>query len=122
MANKYYLKRYRNPVVVIRFSIILHMFLSSRNVSLLLFLLFRAKVSHKTVCGWTKKFANGISLPKYNFEDDILICHADEKYVKVKGEWSYWWSIKDCLGNLIHSVVTPMRDFDSAKGDRKSVV
>lgn len=115
MAKTGYLKRYRNPIIVIRFAIILHIFLPSRIVPLFLFLLFRAKVSYKTVCEWTNKFANDIILPEYNCTADILICHVDEKYVKVKGEWNYWWSIKDCFGNLIHSIITPLRDFDSAK-------
>ena len=115
MAKAGYLKRYRNPIIVIRFAIILHIYIPSRIVSLLLFLLFRARVTHKTVCEWTNKFTNNINLPSYKFTEDILICHVDEKYVKVKGEWCYWWSIKDCFGNLIHSIVTPFRDFYSAK-------
>src|SRR3989338_7771281 len=96
MAKNGYLKRYRNPIIIIRFAIILHIFLPSRIVSILLFLLFRASVSYKTVCEWTNKFADG-------------------KYVKVGGEWHYWWSIKDCFGNLIHCIVTQFRDFGSAK-------
>jgi transposase-like protein len=115
MAKTGYLKRYRNPIIVIRFAIILHIYLPSRIVSILLFLLFRASVSYKTVCEWTKKFANNLTLPEYSCLSDILICHADEKYVKVKGEWNYWWSLKDCFGNLIHTIITPLRDFDSAK-------
>jgi len=115
MAKTGYLKRYRNPIIVIKMAIFLHIYLPSRIVPLFLFLLFRAKVSYKTVCDWTNKFANGIILPKYNYASDILICHADEKYVKVNGEWHYWWSIKDCFGNLIHTIITPFRDYDSAK-------
>ena len=115
MVKTGYLKRYRNTIIVIRFAIFLHIYLPSRIVPLFLFLLFRAKVSYKTVCDWTNKFANGIILPEYNCTSDILICHVDEKYVKVNGEWHYWWSIKDCFGNLIHAIITPLRDYDSAK-------
>ena len=115
MAETCYLKRYRNPIIVIRFAILLHIYLPSRIVSLFLFLFFRAKVSHKTVCQWTNKFTSKINLPTYKFTDDILICHVDEKYVKVKGEWCYWWSLKDCIGNIIHCIVTELRDFISAK-------
>ena len=115
MAKTGYLKRYRNPIIVIRFAVILHMFLPSRIVAILLFLLFRASVSYKTVCDWTNKFANNIIFPKYNCAADILICHVDEKYVKVAGEWCYWWSLKDMLGNMIHAIVTKLRDFASAK-------
>jgi transposase-like protein len=115
MTKTGYLKRYRNPIIVIRFAIILHTYLPSRIVSILLFLLFRARISYKTICEWTNKFANNINLSTIKFTDAVLICHADEKYVKVKGKWNYWWSIKDCFGNPIHSIVTPFRDFASAK-------
>lgn len=115
MAKTGYLKRYRNPIIVIRFAVILHMFLPSRIVAILLFLLFRARVSYKTVCEWTNKFASNINLPQYNCIAKILICHVDEKYVKVNGEWCYWWSLKDMLGNVIHTIVTGLRDFASAK-------
>ena len=115
MAKTGYLKRYRSPIIVIKMAIFLHIYLPSRIVPLFLFLLFGAKVSYKTVCDWTNKFANGIVLPEYNCAADILICHVDEKYVKVKGEWHYWWSIKDCFGNIIHAIITPFRDYDSAK-------
>ena len=27
----------------------------------------------------------------------------------------YWWSLKDMLGNVIHAIVTKLRDFASAK-------
>jgi transposase-like protein len=115
MAKTGYLKRYRSPIIVIRFAILFHMFMPSRIASLFLFLVFRTKVTHKTICQWTNKFATDITMPKYNFSDKVLICHADEKYVKVNGEWNYWWSIKDCLGNPISWIVTKFRDFASAK-------
>ena len=115
MTKSGYLKKYRNPLIVIKIAIFLHFYLPSRIVPLFLFILFRVKVSHKTVCEWTNKFGRNINLPEYKNTNDKIICHADEKYVKVKGIWNYWWSIKDSLGNIIHSVVTPYRDFDSAK-------
>ncbi|HLD18966.1 MAG TPA: hypothetical protein VJB90_03070, partial [Candidatus Nanoarchaeia archaeon] len=92
MTKTGYLKRYRSPILVIRTAVILHMLLPSRIVSMILYLLLRANVTHKTVCEWTKKFAGNINLPQYNCTADILICHVDEKYVKVNGEWCYWWS------------------------------
>ena len=115
MTKTGYLKRYRSPILVIRTAVILHMLLPSRIVSMILYLLLRANVTHKTVCEWTKKFAGNINLPQYNCTADILICHVDEKYVKVNGEWCYWWSLKDMLGNMIHAIVTTLRDFASAK-------
>ena len=91
------------------------MLLPSRIVSMILYLLLRANVTHKTVCEWTNKFASNINLPPYNCTAEILICHVDEKYVKVNGEWCYWWSLKDMLGKVIHAIVTKLRDFASAK-------
>lgn len=116
MKNTAYLKGYRYPIFIIRLSILLHIYLSSRTVCLILYLLFRCRVSHKTVCEWTKKFTRDINLPstRYNVSD-TLICHADEKYVKVNGVWNYWWSIKDTFGNVISKIITPSRDFLSAK-------
>ena len=87
----------------------------SRFVSLVLFLFFKVHPTHKTICGWTKKFVGKVDLP-YDFpKDKKLICHVDEKYVKVQGEWNYWWSLKDCLGNIINWIITPLRDLSSAK-------
>src|SRR3989338_4992274 len=91
------------------------MFIPSSIVIILFFLLFRANVSYKTICDWTNKFASSIIFPKYSCTAEILICHVDEKYVKVSGEWCYWWSLKDMLGNMIHAIVTKLRDFASAK-------
>ena len=115
MTKTGYLKRYINPINVIRIAILLHIYLPSRIVPLFLFILFRATISHKTVCQWTNKFSDKIVLPTYKFTDGILICHVDEKYVKVRGEWNYWWSLKDSFGNVIHTIVTKFRDFMSAK-------
>ena len=115
MTKTGYLKRYRHPISVIRFSIFMHIFLPSRIVSLFLLLFFRANVTHKSVCQWTNRFSNKINLPESVPADGILLCNVDEKYVKVKGKWHYWWSLKDSFGNIIHSIVTEFRDFASAK-------
>jgi transposase-like protein len=115
MTKSGYLKRYRHPAAVIRAAVLLHMYLPSRIVVFLLFVLFRCQVSHKTVCQWTKTFASEIALPQYQVTTGLLICHVDEKYVKVQGAWQYWWTIKDCFGNPIHAIVTPFRDYESAK-------
>lgn len=39
------------------------MYLKSRTVALLMYLFFRAQVSHKTICEWTNKLSVGIDLP-----------------------------------------------------------
>lgn len=116
MTKTGYLPRYRYPIMLIRIAVVLHMYLKSRTVALLIYFFFRAEVSHKTICQWTKRFSPAIDLPYAPPEKNkILICHVDEKYVKVKGEWHYWWSLKDSLGNIISWVVTKSRDLDSAK-------
>lgn len=117
MSREGYWPRYRHPVVVIRYAVVLHLFMPSRLVSLLLFLLFfRCWVSHKTVCEWSKKFRAQVSLPVPLYSPkEILRAHVDEKYVSVAGEWHYWWILKDSLGNVIHWLVTKFRDSASAK-------
>jgi len=116
MTKTGYLPRHRYPIIIIRIAVILHMYLKSRTVALLIYLLFRVKVSHKTICEWTKKFGANIDLPySAPAKNKTLICHVDEKYVKVAGNWNYWWSIKDSFGNIISWIVTKCRDLDSAK-------
>jgi len=108
--------RFRYPDVVIRFSVLLNIFLSSRTVAVLIFALFRAKVTHKTVCEWSKKFNTYKDDKKFDYSNvKHLICHVDEKFVKVAGKRAYWWSIKDFLGEVIHGMVTMSRDLVSAK-------
>lgn len=114
MTKEGYLTRYRHPIIIIKTAVILHFYLKSRTVSFLLYIMFRTKVSHKTICQWTKKFNSKVELP-YCSKTKILICHADEKYVKVKGKWHYWWSLKDSLGNIISWIITKCRDLDSAR-------
>ena len=116
MSRNGYLPRYRFPVQVMWFAVILHLFMRSRDVPLLLFLFFRVKVSHKTVCEWSKKFRGQVNLPVRQYlPDEKFIAHVDEKYVSVAGEWHYWWTLKDWLGNVIHWIVTQCRDSESAK-------
>ena len=116
MRRAGYLPRYRFPVVVMRFAVVLHLFMRSRDVPLLLFLFFRVKVSHKTVCDWSRKFRRQLSLPVREYSlDEHFITHVDEKYVSVGGEWHYWWTLKDWLGNVIHWILTKCRDSASAK-------
>lgn len=115
MTRSDYFKRYRFPIFAIRAAVILHMAIPSRFVAMVLFLLFRVHVSHKTICQWTQKFAPQCSVPVYQCAAKFLICHVDEKFVKVNGTWHYWWSLKDSGGTLIHSIVTACRDYESAK-------
>ena len=116
MTHTGYLKRYRFPIEVMRFAVILNIFLPSRAVVILLFALFRAKVTHKTVCEWSKKFNNYADDVTFDYSDiKHLICHVDEKFIKIAGERAYWWTIKDCLGNIIHSIISMSRDLISAK-------
>ena len=115
MSKEDYLPRYRHPKTIIRFAVCQNMFHSARDVAIIVFFTFKVAVSHKTICEWTKKFIRNVEFPVIKYGDETLICHADEKYVKINGEWHFWWSIKDCFGNLIHKIITPSRDFESAK-------
>lgn len=116
MTKNGFLPRYRYPEIVIRFAVILNVFLSSRTVAILIFALFRAKVSHKTVCGWSKKFNTFKDDKTFDYSNvKHLILHVDEKFVKVAGERAYWWSVKDSFGEVINSIVTKSRDLLSAK-------
>jgi transposase-like protein len=116
MTRTGYLKRHRFPVEIVRFAVILNIFIPARKVSIIVFALFRAKVSHKTICEWSNKFNDYVDDKMFDYSDiKHLICHVDEKFVKVAGERAYWWSVKDSLGNLINSLVTMSRDTISAK-------
>jgi transposase-like protein len=115
MTKTDYPYRHRYPIPIIKICVTLHNSMPSRLVSLNVFLLFRVKVTYKTICEWTKKFTTSYAPATTYAPDQILICHADEKFVKVRGIWHYWWSIKDFLGNLIHKIITPLRDTASAK-------
>lgn len=116
MTRTGYLKRHRFPIEIIRFAVILNIFLPARKVAILIFVLFRAKVTHKTVCEWSKKFNQYKDDVKFDYSKiKHLICHVDEKFIKVSGERAYWWTIKDCIGNIIHGIISMSRDLISAK-------
>lgn len=108
--------RFRHCYVVIRLSVILFLFVSSRNARAIIYYVFRAKVSHKTICEWVQKFP--IELPKNNFSyenDSPLFLFVDEKYVWIKGELAYWWTVRDQFGNVLAKKITESRDLVSAK-------
>ena len=108
--------RHRFPLLVIKLAVVLHAFLPSKDVKALLYYLFRARVSHKTVCWWSKKFAEFTPPKKIKYkQDDTVILYADEKFVKIKEIKAYWWSVRDHLGNVLSYLVTKNRDSASAK-------
>ena len=115
-----FMYRHRFPEVVIKIAILLNLFISSKVVELLMFIIFRARVSNKTVCEWTRKFLDLLpeTYQKHYSKKLFLICHSDEKFIKVKGskdDFAYWWSVIDCFGNLIATIITEKRDSESAK-------
>lgn len=107
--------RHRHAWLVIKLAVLLHVFLSSRDVRAILHYLFCETVAPKTICEWAKKFPLGISLGPvtYTPEEDVIL-FTDEKYVKVKSEENYWWSIRDHLGRVLATLVTTRRDGKSA--------
>jgi len=116
MTRSGYLKRHRFPIEIVRFAIVLNIYIPARKVSIIIFALFRAKVSHKSICEWSNKFNHYHDDKTFDYSDTKhLICHVDEKFVKVAGKRAYWWSVKDSFGNLISSLVTMSRDIVSAK-------
>ena len=77
--------RHRHAWLVIKLAVLLHIFLSSRDVQAILRYLFSEVVAPKTICEWAKKFPLGIPLGPVTYapgEDVILF--ADEKFVKIK--------------------------------------
>lgn len=108
----------RNPVYVIIISIILCCFMRTRNARLIVYLLFRVKLSTKSMNKWTGKYLERLPnyYPRINLKKKIyLILHADEKFVKINGKWHYWWSVIDNSGNLITGFISKSRDLKSAK-------
>ena len=109
--------RSRIPEFIIKIMVLLNIFNQTKIACLLLFLLFRCRVSEKSVNKWTRKFLSSIPdvyIPNYP-EGTFLILHADEKFVKIKKEWAYQWNIADCFGNILSSIITMQRDSDSAE-------
>ena len=109
--------RSRLPEFIIRIMVLLNLFNQTKIACLLLFLLFRCKVSEKSVNKWTRKLLYSLPdtyVPNYP-EGTFLILHADEKFVKIKKEQAYQWNIADCFGNLLSSIITMKRGLASAK-------
>lgn len=48
--------RHRHAWLVIKLAVLLHVFLSSRDVRAILHYLFRETVAPKTICEWARKF------------------------------------------------------------------
>lgn len=108
--------RFRYPYIIIKLSVILFLFISSRNARAIVYYVFKARVSHKTVCEWAQKFS--VEIPKTSFfhaENTPLFLFVDEKYVWIKGEIAYWWTVRDHLGSVLAKLVTESRDMVSAK-------
>ncbi len=110
--------RCRFPPFTIFFAVMLCIVLRSSLVSLFVKLIFRCYISPKSIRKWTRRFLD--TLPSSYFpikpqENAFLICHADEKFIKVNGKTAYLWSVIDGAGNWITSIITPNRDKESAR-------
>jgi len=115
-----FMYRKRFPELAIRIAIFFNLFISSKIVELFMFFLFRVRVSNSTICKWTRQFLDLLPeiYQKHYPKKLFLILHGDEKFIKVKGskdDFAYWWSVIDCLGNLIATIITESRDLESAK-------
>ena len=108
--------RHRFMWIIIKLVVVLFCFASSRDAKAIIYYVFRMKVSHKSVCEWSKKFPQELQKKKIKYKKkETVILFTDEKYVWIKDMQAYWWSIKDHLGNVLASIVTMKRDSASAK-------
>lgn len=116
-TNSFYY-RHRFPPFIMLFCIMLCIVVQASLVSLFAKLIFRCYVSPKTIRKWTRKFLATLPnayQPVKQCDKVFLICHADEKFIKIRGKQAYDWNLVDCAGNWITSLVTPNRDKESAK-------
>ena len=108
--------RYRFALIFIKLAVILHICVSSEDVKAILYYVFRVKVSHKTICEWSRKFPEKLPDRKLEYGlHETLILFSDEKFVWIKSQMAYWWTVRDHLGNILSAIVTTARDTNSAK-------
>lgn len=115
--------RSRYPEEVIRNSILLVLFVSTRIASYMIKETINFKVSHVSIFNWMYKFSSLIS--KYNRSINYSnIWHVDEKFIRVKDnvkdnkgniKFSYLWLVIDDKNNIISTYVSHKRDIISAK-------
>ena len=107
--------RHRFMWIIIKLAVVLLAFVSSYDAKAILYYTFRVKVSHKSICEWSKKFPEKIPRKKVKYKKNKTVTlFADEKYVWIKGVQAYWWSVKDNFGNVLAKVITISRDYASA--------
>ena len=108
--------RHRYLWIFIKLAVVLYIFLSSEDVRAIMFYLFRVKVSGKTICEWAKKFPIEFASKKIEYkEDETVILFTDEKFIRIKKDKAYWWSIKDHRGNVLANIITMKRNTASAE-------
>src|SRR3989344_2647318 len=108
--------RHRFPDEVIRNSILLSMFASTRYVKFIVEETMNFIFSHVSVFNWSKKFAQLLSKLQrsLNFSN---IWHVDEKFIKVRGskdDFAYLWVVIDDKNNIITTHVSLKRDINGA--------
>ena len=109
--------RHRFPDEVIRNSVLLSMFASTRYVKFIVNETMNFIVSHVSVFNWSSKFAHLLSKLQrsLNFSN---IWHVDEKFIKVRGskdDFAYLWVVLDDKNNIITTYVSNNRDINSAR-------
>ena len=108
--------RYRYALIIIKLAVILHIFMSSKDVCVVIWHTFRATVSGKTVCEWSKKFPEILpQKKKQRKKEGKVILFVDEKFIWIKSVQAYWWTVRDDIGNILAVFVSMSRDSDSAK-------
>ena len=109
--------RHRFPDEVIRNSILLSMFASTRYVKFIVEETMNFIFSHVSVFNWSKKFAQLLSKLQRS-RSFSNIWHVDEKFIRVrgsKGDFAYLWVVIDDKNNIIATHVSNNRDIISAK-------
>jgi len=92
---------------------------SSRKIKRFIYKAFGVKVSHVTICEWTKHFSDWfLAISKDIFENLDLASdewHVDETFIKIKGITHYLWILIDSETRVIISyILSDKRDSSSA--------
>lgn len=108
--------RHRFPDEVIKSSLLLGQFVSTRIIKFLVGEMQQFRFSHVTVFRWLKKFAKHVARKIFrgNFSS---VWHVDEKFIKVRGckDFAYLWVVIDDKNSIIAVHISEKRDINGAK-------
>lgn len=106
----------RIPKQIITAAIFFHLFIPARIVRILLYFLYRCKVSKATICAWSRKFLDRFSdIQQRGKPASIIIRHTDEKKIKIAGKEAWWWSTTDPATNVLTTSISWSRSLADTK-------